>query len=77
MHLAVHLNFRYYSALYIVKSSLKTLGLRSLKAIRNANVAILENPNLCLAETINWNKIKKPDGTKLMNKNKPVRECGK
>nr|CAD7198577.1 unnamed protein product [Timema douglasi] len=66
----------YFSSLYIVKTSLKFLGLRSLKKIHSGSVAILENKNLCFAKTINWTKIKKSSehGT-LDHNNKPKEEC--
>nr|CAD7430777.1 unnamed protein product [Timema monikensis] len=66
----------YFSSLYIVKTSLKFLGLRSLKKIHSGSVAILENKNLCFAKTINWTKIKKSSehGT-LDHNNKAKDEC--
>ncbi|CAG0882099.1 unnamed protein product [Cyprideis torosa] len=45
------------SSLLILKTSLKTLQLRSLETIRAGAVSILENENLCLAESIHWSKI--------------------
>ncbi|CAG0905193.1 unnamed protein product [Cyprideis torosa] len=45
------------SSLLILKTSLKTLQLRSLETIRAGAVFILENENLCLAESIHWSKI--------------------
>ncbi|XP_022241465.1 epidermal growth factor receptor-like isoform X2 [Limulus polyphemus] len=46
-----------YAALYIVKTSLETLSLKSLKKIRAGNVVIFENAELCLADTITWEDI--------------------
>lgn len=48
----------YFSSLYIVKSSLKSLGLRSLKKINSGGVAILENKDLCFTDGIDWSQIK-------------------
>ena len=45
----------YFSALYIVKTSLTSLNLRSLKMIRAGSVAILENKELCFADSIRYN----------------------
>lgn len=67
-----------FASLYIVKSSLKSLELKSLKRINSGAVVILENKNLCFAEQIKWNKVKKLDDHPCMvsaNRNKT--ECGK
>lgn len=68
----------YFASLYIVKTSLKSLGLRSLKKIRSGSVAILENKNLCFAQGVDWKKIKKSQehGTLLQN-NKKEEDCEK
>ena len=47
----------YFAALYIVKSSLVSLNLRSLKSVRAGSIAILENKDLCFAKSIDWKKI--------------------
>lgn len=68
----------YNSALYIVKTCLKSLELKSLKNIQAGSVTILENKHLCLADSINWKKIKKSPvyGTMLQNNgNKTVCEA--
>jgi len=59
----------YFSALYIVKTSLNSLHLRGLQTIRAGSVAILENKELCFAESIDWSKIMKSQqhGTLLQN----------
>lgn len=49
----------YFASLYIVKTNLKSLELRSLKHINSGAVVILENKNLCFANEIDWSKIKK------------------
>ncbi|XP_044271495.1 epidermal growth factor receptor isoform X2 [Tribolium madens] len=49
----------YFTSLYIVKSSLKSLELRSLKRLNAGTVAILENTHLCFADKINWDKIRR------------------
>ncbi|XP_014215341.1 epidermal growth factor receptor isoform X2 [Copidosoma floridanum] len=65
-----------FSSLYIVKSSLESLGLSSLRKINSGGVAILENRQLCYAETINWNKIRKSsDHGNLIQKNKNETDC--
>nr|WAR33938.1 epidermal growth factor receptor 2a [Scylla paramamosain] len=45
-----------FSSLYIIKTSLKSLNLRSLKRIRSGKVYILENKDLCFVDKINWKK---------------------
>ena len=66
----------YFSALYIVKTSLTSLQLRSLKMIHAGSVSILENKELCFAESISWTKIMKSQlhGTLLQN-NKVSEQC--
>ena len=44
-------------ALYIVKTSLTSLALRSLRKISSGGVAILENADLCYVKDIKWSKI--------------------
>src|SRR5687768_15429847 len=66
----------YFSSLYIVKTSLRSLNLRSLKMIRSGSVAILENKDLCFADGVNWAKVMPPkvNGT-LIHNNKQSQEC--
>ncbi|XP_035219957.1 epidermal growth factor receptor-like isoform X2 [Stegodyphus dumicola] len=45
------------AALFIVKTSLQSLNLRSLRKVRSGGVAILENPDLCFANKIDWKQI--------------------
>ena len=67
----------FFASLYIVKTSLRSLNLRSLKKIRSGAVIILENPDLCFAETTNWTKIMSDkDEAQILNNN-PVDECRK
>lgn len=66
----------YFASLYIVKTSLTSLGLRSLKKIHSGSVAILENKRLCYAQTIDWESIKKsPEHPKLLQNNKNESLC--
>ncbi|CAH1394457.1 unnamed protein product [Nezara viridula] len=68
----------YFSSLYIVKTSLKSLGLRSLKKIHSGSIAILENKDLCFAEGIDWSKVKKSwtaEHNTLLQNNKPKDQC--
>ncbi len=68
--------FEYFSSLYIVKTSLTSLGLRSLREIRSGSVAILENNNLCFATDILWAKImKSTNHNTLLQKNKNTHLC--
>ena len=63
----------YFSALYIVKTSLESLNLRSLNRIRSGSVAILENNDLCYAEKINWQRIMKSQQHNTLLQNTPRR----
>ncbi|XP_021924577.1 epidermal growth factor receptor isoform X4 [Zootermopsis nevadensis] len=68
----------YFASLYIVKTSLKSLGLRSLKKIHSGSVAILENKELCFAQGISWDKIKKSsEHETMLQNNKPRSDCEK
>lgn len=66
----------YFSSLYIVKTSLQSLELRSLKRLNSGTVAILENKNLCFVENINWDKVRKSAEHMLMlNNNSDAKSC--
>lgn len=68
----------YFASLYIVKTGLRSLELKSLKRINAGTVAILENKNLCFAEGVNWNKIKKSaDHVSMIANNRNATECSK
>ena len=68
----------YFSALYIVKTSLESLNLKSLYKIRSGSVAILENNDLCYAENISWQKIMKSQShNTLLQNNKAPEICHK
>ena len=65
-----------FAALYIIKSSLETLGLRSLKQIKSGGISILENEKLCLAESMNWTLIEGARADKMiLSSNKPKDKC--
>ncbi|KAK5642470.1 hypothetical protein RI129_008637 [Pyrocoelia pectoralis] len=66
----------YFSSLYIVKTSLESLDLRSLHRINSGTVAILENKHLCFAEKINWKKIKKStEHSAMLQNNRSPDNC--
>ncbi|CAG9864668.1 unnamed protein product [Phyllotreta striolata] len=68
--------YDYSSSLYIVKTSLESLELSSLKSIKMGTVAILENPRLCLAEGINWKSIQKSNEShRLLSNNSDKESC--
>jgi len=70
--------FEYFSSLYIVKTSLTSLGLHSLRNIRSGGVSILENKHLCYASTIQWENImKSPNHNTLLSANRKANECHK
>ncbi|KAM7285491.1 epidermal growth factor receptor isoform X2 [Ixodes scapularis] len=56
----------YFAALYIVKSSLKSLNLRSLNKIRSGSVAILENKDLCFADSVDWYQVMKSSAHNIL-----------
>lgn len=67
-----------YFALYIVKTSLTSLGLQSLKKISSGSIGILENKDLCFANGVSWNNIKKSDGHRLLiQQNRDEQQCSK
>uniref|UniRef100_A0A1B0DKW0 receptor protein-tyrosine kinase n=1 Tax=Phlebotomus papatasi TaxID=29031 RepID=A0A1B0DKW0_PHLPP len=60
----------------ISTTSLKSLELQSLKRINSGAVVILENKNLCFAEDIKWNKVKKStDHDFVVSANRNKTEC--
>lgn len=67
----------YFSSFYVVKTSLRSLNLRSLKRIRSGKVYILENKELCFAENITWKNLIKGQDTKtlLLENNRNYNEC--
>lgn len=68
----------YFSAVYIVKTSLVSLGLRALKTIRSGSVSILENKDLCFAEAIEWKKLmRSATHSTLLNNNNNATLCRK
>ena len=68
----------YFASLYIVKTALVSLDLRSLKKVSSGTIAILENRNLCYAQSINWSKIKKSSEHEiLLQNNNNETECSK
>ncbi|XP_015916068.1 epidermal growth factor receptor isoform X2 [Parasteatoda tepidariorum] len=56
----------YFAALYIVKTSLVSLNMRSLKKISSGSVAILENENLCFADNLNWQRVMKSQSHSIL-----------
>lgn len=66
----------YFASLYIVKTSLVSLDLRSLRKISSGSVAILENKKLCFAQDINWKKIRaSTDHESLLQTNRDRKAC--
>ncbi|OTF83614.1 epidermal growth factor receptor-like protein, partial [Euroglyphus maynei] len=66
----------YFAAIYIVKTSLTSLGLRSLKRVEFGSVAILENQDLCFASQIDWRKVANSSAHHiLMQSNRNESEC--
>ncbi|CAG7730524.1 unnamed protein product [Allacma fusca] len=67
----------FFASLYIVKTSLRSLNLRSLKRIRSGAVAILENSHLCFADTIKWKNIMSGKNDDQVFNNSNVGNCRK
>lgn len=66
------------AALYIVKTSLKSLNLRSLRKVRSGSVTILENQDLCFANDIDWKQLMSSNtGTVLLQRNARRDQCSK
>lgn len=67
-----------YFAVFIVKTSLTSLALQSLKKISSGSIGILENKDLCFAEGVAWDHIRVATGHRtLIHHNKGLDECGK
>nr|UPI11530.1 epidermal growth factor receptor isoform X1 [Mythimna separata] len=65
-----------FASLYIVKSSLKSLGLKSLKRVNSGAIAIMENKFLCFADKIAWNKlVKSKDHKQIIQNNGDPKTC--
>lgn len=61
-----------------MQTSLKSLGLRSLKKINSGAIAILENKELCFVQGMDWSKVKKSvEHDTLLQNNKLEEECCK
>ncbi|XP_065160350.1 epidermal growth factor receptor isoform X2 [Atheta coriaria] len=68
----------YFSSLFIVKTSLESLELKSLRSINSGTVIILENMNLCYAVNINWKKIVRlNDHVSMIKNNKQDESCSR
>jgi epidermal growth factor receptor len=65
----------FFSSLYIVKTSLRALHLRSLNKIKSGGVSILENHDLCFASTIDWKIIMKGKAGDQVTNNSPEEKC--
>ncbi|XP_054720282.1 epidermal growth factor receptor-like [Uloborus diversus] len=68
----------YFAALYIVKTSLESLNMRSLKSVSSGSIAILENENLCFAKTVNWTTVMKSNSHSILlqsNRNQTLCEA--
>lgn len=62
------------------QTSLRSLGLKSLKKVNSGSIVIVENKNLCFVEDIDWRKIKKSESYEQYNHYGPNRnssECRK
>ncbi|XP_037903590.1 epidermal growth factor receptor isoform X2 [Hermetia illucens] len=68
----------YFASFSVVKSSLVSLELKSLKRINSGAVVIQENPNICYADGIDWSKIQKSsEHGYVIAKNRDPKECRK
>ncbi|XP_053323781.1 epidermal growth factor receptor-like [Spea bombifrons] len=62
-------------SMIITRLSIHSLGLSSLKEIRNGNVLIKANKNLCYVDSINWRTILKTNQQKEIENNQSNEEC--
>ena len=67
----------HFSALYILKSSLISLNLKSLKEITFGSVFIVENEELCYVDSIDWRPIAKSTDRNriILNNNQQKQKC--
>jgi len=60
------------------QTSLRSLGLKSLKRVNSGAIVIVENKYLCFADDIDWNKIKKSkDHESVISPNRNTTDCRK
>ncbi|XP_062547794.1 epidermal growth factor receptor isoform X1 [Armigeres subalbatus] len=65
-----------FASVYIVKTSLQSLELKSLKRVNSGAIVILENDHLCYAQEIDWSKIKKSaDHESVIQSNRDPKTC--
>jgi epidermal growth factor receptor len=58
------------------QTSLRSLGLKSLKRVNSGAIVIVENKHLCFVDKIDWTKIKKSkDHDSVSEKNRNSTEC--
>ncbi|OAF71775.1 hypothetical protein A3Q56_00456 [Intoshia linei] len=62
-------------SIYIVRTNLESLGMKSLKKIHQGNVCIYQNPNLCFIETIDWRSMLMTNGMVYLNNNISTSKC--
>ncbi|ALC42702.1 Egfr [Drosophila busckii] len=68
----------YFAALSIVKSSVSSLELHSLKRINSGNIVIQHNKNLCFVTNILWSNVQHSNEQKqFINENLNASECQK
>ncbi|XP_011198656.2 epidermal growth factor receptor isoform X1 [Bactrocera dorsalis] len=66
----------YFASLSIVRSSLESLELRSLKRINSGAVVIQQNDNICFVSDIDWQKVQKSvDHGVVIARNRNETEC--
>ncbi|XP_058120005.1 epidermal growth factor receptor-like [Anopheles ziemanni] len=66
----------FFASVYIARTSLQSLELKSLKRIESGSIVILENSSLCFADNIDWNKIMKGnDQETIVFKNQNATKC--
>lgn len=62
----------------IFQTSVETLGLVSLREVRNGHIYIANNSRLCYASSVNWHNIRmSPKQTVLIQYNRNQSQCGK
>ncbi|XP_044151217.1 epidermal growth factor receptor [Bufo gargarizans] len=59
----------------VVRISISSLGLRSLREVSDGDIVIKQNPNLCYTDSMNWTTIIRANQQKSIGENRNAEEC--
>ncbi|CAL8355601.1 unnamed protein product [Lota lota] len=68
--------FYNYALVVFEMTSLKDVGLYSLRNITRGAIRIEKNPELCYLDSVDWSQIMDADGNNFISGNKQSKECG-